>query len=399
MSAADQGRRVAFDVLKGIGILEVILHHSLGSGSRKFAEAFSGEWWIMRGLNRIFHFAIPLFLLVAAVLLTRSLVKHADWKRFALRRAARTLWPYALWSGIYVAFRLRMLGVGSDIESMTATLPLLGTVTGPRLLVDLPELARQFLAGKIYFHLYFLIVLLQLAAALPIAIALLKRAKLSFAGAVAMSATLQLSAFWLQSGVFRIAAPASTVFWYVPSLLLGVWVGLNREMWVDDFQRNRRPLLISLAVGLCAYLPLSFALDLGARVSSIAYSAAFTVFSVTTALLLMGAAPSLAATPFGRFAGAFGRVSLPMFLVHPIFLYLLGGPRISALMERLPLSPLWTASLVVALSYGFARLVMSLRLDPILLGQTLPRPAPLPQRAPSRAPVPQPAGWTAEDAA
>lgn len=115
-------RRTPFDVLKGIGILEVIAHHALGQAGRKYALEGSTEWWTLRLVNRTLHFAIPLFLLVSAALLTQSLIKRPDWRRFVGRRTLRTFWPYLLWSVIFLFSVGRSLPSGTTPGSPSTTI-------------------------------------------------------------------------------------------------------------------------------------------------------------------------------------------------------------------------------------------------------------------------------------
>lgn len=366
-------RRTVFDVLKGVGILEVIVHHSLGHAGRKFAEEGTLEWWSLRLVNRVLHFAIPLFLLVSAALLTQSLVKRPDWKRFTHRRVARTLWPYLLWTAVYLAFRFLVLRVGNDTWIAQYDYPIVGTLTGPQMFVDLNELARELIWGKAYFHLYFMVVLLQLAIVLPLVIAGSRRLAWGFGATAAAAAGGQIAVFFLQRHLLQVATPASMAIWYVPSILLGVWVGVDMERWNAAWPRVKGPLLAATLPGLALYLGCAIALERGAAVDSILFNAAFSLYTIGVSLLLLGHAPRIARTGLGAFLAKFGRVSLPMFLVHPIFLHYLGGPRISKLLNLLPVPALGTILVVLALSYAFARLTMGLRLDPVLFGQTLPR--------------------------
>lgn len=370
---AETPRRAVFDTLKGIGIVEVITHHCLGYSNRKFADQYSPEWWTMLGINRILHFAIPLFLLVSAALLTQSLMKRPDWGRFALRRATRTLWPYLLWSLVYVIFRVAFLRVGGDEEVISMSYPLLGTLTGPRLFVDLPDLLRQLVWGKAYFHLYFMVVLIQLAVALPFVILLFKRWKLSFGRAAILAGIPQLAVFLLQAWVLHVPTPASMVLWYMPSLLLGVWIGMNLSEFREIYARYGKIIWGAAALGLLLYLPMDFALTAGFGGNSLAFNSAFTLYSISVALGLFGLAPTFADKAIGHGLAVFGRVSLPMFLVHPAILVLMGGPKITALLSRLPIPALWTVVIVIGVSYGVARLAMFVWLDILLFGQRLPR--------------------------
>jgi len=365
-------RRVAFDVLKGIGILEVILHHCLGASSRKYVEEAGAAWWVMRGLNRLLHFAIPLFLLVSAVLLTQSLMRRYDWGRFVKRRAARTLWPYLLWSAIYWLFRLNVLKVGSDVVVASYSYPLLGTLTGPNMLVDLQGLSKDLIWGKAYFHLYFMVVLLQMAVLLPLVVYVVRKGRFSFSGAFAAAAALQLIVYLVQANLWRISTPASMVLWYMAPLFLGVWIGMHPERWSEVWRRCRGWFLLAAGLALAVYLPASLILVGGGKVPSLLFNSAFSAYAVLISLVLLGFSTRIARSRLGPFLAMFGRVSLPMFLVHPIVLYFLSGPKISSVIEQFPAPVVLLAGLVIAISYGLARLASTLRMDVTFFGQRLP---------------------------
>ena len=367
----DRPRREVFDVLKGIGILEVVIHHSLSHGARKFADPNSLEWWALRVTNRVLHFAIPLFLLVSAVLLTQSLRREPDWPRFVKRRVQRTLWPYLLWSVGYLLFRLFFLRVGSDTETITRAYPLLGELTGPRIFVDIPTLGSDLLWGKAYYHLYFLLVLLQMAALLPLLIAAVARTRWSFGQAGWFAAGMQVGVFLLQSQVLRAPYPASLALWYVPSLTIGVWIGTHWEAWPEIWRRNRLWIAALAFFGAAVYLPTAIALQAGRDVDSLLFNSGFSAYAFGVSLLLFGCAPSFAKHRAVRWVAPLGRMSLAIFLIHPAILHLLSGPRITGILNRLPLSVAWSTGLVLLLSYFAGREITSIRADRFLFGQSL----------------------------
>ncbi|HEY0867220.1 MAG TPA: acyltransferase [Fimbriimonas sp.] len=356
-------------MLKGIGILEVVIHHTLGFAGRKYADHGSWEWWAMRVANRILHFAVPLFLFVSAALLTASLMKRLDWQRFVKRRAGRTLWPYLLWSAIYVGFRLAVLRVGNDVETVSLAYPVVGTLTGPRLLVDVPDLVRSLLWGKAYYHLYFMSILLQMALVLPFAILAARRTNLGFGATVLAGLALQLAMFLLQWAVLRFASPASLILWYLPSVLTGVWLGMNRDRWPEVWDRNRRWIVPAAAASLALYLAVEISLETGRHASSLALNSSFVLYTLSVSLLLLGMGPAIERSRFGPFLASLGQISLPVFLIHPMVLYFLGGPTINRILGSLPFSLAWTIAIVLGVSVAFARLVLRARLDTTMFGQ------------------------------
>ncbi len=93
------------EVFRGLAILEVVLHH----GSGRFLRVLDPEgfaWLVVAVLNRLFHFAVPAFLMMSALVLTHSLLRRADYGRYAKNRMLRTVPHYLIWTGVYLLYRL-----------------------------------------------------------------------------------------------------------------------------------------------------------------------------------------------------------------------------------------------------------------------------------------------------
>lgn len=366
-------RDTTFDILKGIGILEVMLHHLLSHSVRKFAVAGSPEAWAMTIANRVFHFAVPAFLLVSALLLARSLASRPrpDWKRFYLRRAQRTLWPYLLWSVVYIFFRVLIVRIGDDVAPAPVTLPW-GVVTLPFLLADAKGLAEDFFWGKAYYHLYFLVVLLQFSLAFPLFLYLLRRCfRLRFGGALLLSGALQLLIYIVQARYVRAPYPASLMLWYLPPIFAGVWLGLNWAAWPPVWRAWRGFIALATLIGFGIYMGLSVSSLRGESISSLWFNAAFNVYTTGISLLLLAGAGRLAAARRGGWVARVGDWSLPLFLLHPLVLFLLSGPTISRVWDALPLAPLWVGLAMFAVTWGLAALTHKLRVDVFLFGRSL----------------------------
>ncbi len=358
-------RSLAIDAVKGIGILQVVLFHSLGQGARTFATKGDGHWTVMRALAWATNFAIPLFLLLSAMLLAGSLLKAPNVGRFVWRRASRTVWPYLVWSALYWLLRWR---------------------TNPHALDHPEKLAAELLTGKAMYHLYFMVILFQLSIAVPFVFAAMRGRKLGFGTILLLSGALQFG-FFLLNRVPGLTAssPGSLLTWYVAPLLLGVWIAQNRDAWTQAWRRGW-PLLAVASVAACAaFVALSIRADLGMSIESLSYNSLSVVFRTGASLALLGAAVPLAATRFGPALAALGRYSLPIYLVHPAILRFFGGPSITHVIARLPFPALWVAIVVTALSYAFGWVMSLMRLDMPLFGQVLPRHAKAPNLTPAPA--------------
>ena len=139
------------EVFRGLAILEVVLPHVTGRSLRELPQG-SPEWLLLAAAIPTLHFAVPDFHFMPTLVLGASFYREFRLGRYLRNRALRLLWPYLLWSGIYLLFRYWDTGVFQ------------------------PErLLHQLLFGKAYFHLYFLVVALQLTLLLPFFVPLLRR--------------------------------------------------------------------------------------------------------------------------------------------------------------------------------------------------------------------------------
>lgn len=358
-------------MLKGIGIAEVFVHHSFASSARKFSTEGSAEWWSLMLANRILHFAIPTFLLVSAILLARSLSRGSKMPlgRYAERRLLRTVWPYLIWSAIYLLFRAFVVRSGTDADPYQASLPGF-YIVGPKVLLDGSSVAHDLIWGKSYFHLYFLSVLVQLSVLVPVLVWVLRRRKLAFAGIVAISGASQLAFLILQRSWFRLESPASLALSYCPAILIGVWLGLHWGRWPDVWARNGRTILAAAACSLPLYLLMSSLALRGQPVASAALNAVFSLYATSVALGLLGLATHVRARgPAIQALVSLGGLSLPLFVIHPIAMYFLGGPRITSLLDAVPGSPVWALALVLAATLAITKLIVASRLDPWLFAR------------------------------
>lgn len=365
-------RDATFDILKGIGILEVIVHHVTAHSARKYTAGVGADWWTLMVVNRVLHFAVPVFLLASALLLARSVARRPrpDWSRFFLRRGERTVWPYLAWSALYWLFRVRFNRIGSDIYPTPVTMGG-ATFTLPGLFAHPEWLLKDIFWGKAYYHLYFMAVLIQFSLLFPLLFYAMRRWKPAFGGALAGALVLQLGVFLAQAHFWRIPYPASTVLWYLPPIVMGVWLGLNWGEWPRAWARWWPAMALMALAGGAVYLTLAFRDLAGVRIHGLTFNASVQLYTLGLALLLLRWAQNLARSggPLGRFLARVGDKSLPLFLMHPAVMYLLSGPKVGGAIDWLPLSAVWVLLLVLAVTWGLTWAVTRLRLDAWIFGR------------------------------
>lgn len=295
-------RLTMVDTFRGISILEVVTHHTTGVGL-KYATQGTLLYDILLILNRTLHFAVPAFLFLSAVVLTQSLLKRFDMKRYFWRRVSRSAWPYLLWSTIYVFWYV---------------------YSGQRPVETLYDPERwlfYFQYGKASYHLYFLLVALEAYIVLPLLLPLARK-KPSFSAVLIVGLLLQMGIYLLNRSVLHVRFPASTIFWYMLPLFLGAAVGARfNEYW--DWWKNRwGMLMVVLFLVYFTYMPLALNYVKDVPVTPVIYSGLSWAFTALMALTIMGLAfwvekksPLLKGV-----LATLGTVTLPIYLIHPALL-------------------------------------------------------------------------------
>jgi peptidoglycan/LPS O-acetylase OafA/YrhL len=142
-------REAAFDVYKGIAILAVLLHHVTGIGVRTTVRGSQSHLAAVM-VNRFLLFCVPVFLFLMIFLLARSLLRRPmtpaeSWRK----RIPRILVPYLIWT-VFYAFYNAYSGF-----------------TSPASLGDPARWQFWLLWGKASYHLYFMVIALQLYVIVP----------------------------------------------------------------------------------------------------------------------------------------------------------------------------------------------------------------------------------------
>jgi peptidoglycan/LPS O-acetylase OafA/YrhL len=297
----------ALDIFRGIAITEVLIHHVSAFAMRQTA---AGTWShdLFAYLNRTLHFAVPAFLFIMAVLLTRTMVgKARSWREFYERRARQTLAPYLIWSVFYVCFRV--LVVPQD---------------PPAVLLDMDRWRVWLLWGKAWYHLYFMVLALQLYLAFPILLTALRRTRVGLGALLLLGLAAQVAVHWAHARWIRSPFPASLLFWYVMPVLSGVWVGIHLEQWPEVWRRLRPVALPLMLLGWAIYLPQGYRQIHGLPVQSQLYHFSYWAYTTGVAFCLLALCRRLDRRG-GRLARSLrtlGTYSMPIYLVHPMLLHL-----------------------------------------------------------------------------
>lgn len=377
-AAAAGGRDLAFDVAKGVGIIAVVGLHLSNRSAGLFHDPLSAGWWTLKWVNLFLNFCVPLFLLVSAILLARSASRQekTDWKRFAWRRVRSVLGPLIVWSILYWAMRYF---VRHDAK-----------IAVPGYWTDVKGRLMDLAFGKAEFHLYFMSIMAQLCLVLPFFVILFKRVRLNIWVVLLIAILMQAGSFALQK-VVLFPYPGSTVFWYLSTVIPGIWVGMNWRDWTS-IRRVTWPVWTVLAVsGFAVFGYDSWQVLTKQQPNGTVMNAAASAYTLGMPFLIlglltvwvgrMGARSPLTparetrrpSPPEGRGVARLGAMSLQIYLMHPILMELLTTSWRLPLVRRLPLPSVWLFLITLFGTYGIALLLNRIPfVDQILFGKEFP---------------------------
>lgn len=317
----------------------VVVHHVTGAalGARS-----SGGWLflLLLTVNRMTQCVVPTFLFVSALVFSVSTAKPVQWRRYVDSRMRQLLWPYLLWSALYLGFQ-GLTGSGPAASAWLITY------------VD-----AGLLKGKGYFHLYYLLLALQLAVLLPL-IRHLPWRSWSILRVMSLAVALQLSVYFLNLRVLHLDNVGSSLLWYVLPLAMGFSLGAAPGQFEQIWSRWRRIIMLACLVALAAYLPLGFAEVLHTPLQPLAYSSGNWAYTTLAALVLSGLGTELVKLG-GRVQETLqrlGQLSLQIYLLHPALLWgleRLSFPRTAAF--SFLVTAMYTV-LGVGLPYALARVL------------------------------------------
>lgn len=300
------------DYFKAVGIICVIFHHWSGQLISLYAQKGSHFWQALFALNRFSTFTVPLFLFSTSFLIGRR--ASGVEVRGLLKQMAR-FWPIlgitVLWSGFYFIVRYAIH------EG-----PLYSIVTGGH---GWGVMFEQLIHGKAYFHLYFLIVLIELLILGPIVAMLTKGFKLGLFPILALAAAAQWLVLVAQHNFVLFSYPATTVWWYLIIIIPGFWWGAQdyAVRWTEW-----GTLAILAVVSYWFFLGQEILVSQGSSASNYLSNGSLAVYTTVISLLIFvgcrqNSKMSLSNVGVARGLTALdwiGKHTLSIYLIHPFWM-------------------------------------------------------------------------------
>lgn len=170
------------------------------------------------------HFAVPLLVFLSGVLIwgrPPDLRPHA-YRRFMSRRLARVGLPYLAWFAFYAALSWLMPPAAPGLGQGVA--PGAGTAF---------QLFLRLFSGSVWYHLYFIPMILSFAALTPVAVRALRSHRFAPEMLLALTLVVKALLFPLLSAGIRAAfgqdiwAYLTHIFVHLPHMTLGAWFAIR----------------------------------------------------------------------------------------------------------------------------------------------------------------------------
>ncbi|WP_276356911.1 acyltransferase [Cohnella caldifontis] len=295
-----KNRILEINFVKAVAIFAVLVIHATATPSVKVPwGSLSALFYVLA--NQLSMFAVPLFLLVNGLVLFYRY--HGDWSgaqalAFYKKRLQYILVPYLLWSLFYYAFNQWLMD--------------------RRIEFDPAFFWRLLLWGHSSYHLYFMVIVIQVYAVFPLLMSLVRRFRLQ-SRHVAWIGLLGQAAFY---SVNKWDHPIPHIAALMPNYLLVFSVGAAIGMDYRAFAERSRHLwwTFGAAVGTgLLYVLMLAASKSGAVYWSPLYAALYNLYAVLVGVsaLWIGRKAVALGSRLSQAVLAFGAASFGIYLVHP----------------------------------------------------------------------------------
>lgn len=338
-------RLLYLDLFRGIAILAVVGIHLCATVLGLLGKG-TPLWRFFATISTSLLFAVPAFLLLSALLLTRSGLKRFNLSRLISTRTQQVLVPYLLWSLIYTYFSAKNLPDFTWREAFV-----------------------RIAIGKSFQHLYFLGILLQFYLLFPFLLRLMRR-RPPFLQVSLVGFSFTLAFYWLNRLYLHLPYVGSVVFWYTPVLALGLWLGTDTERIGERVQRGLPVAVLGVVLGFASYPMLNLQVLQKQEVDTFLFQVSEWVYTTSASFCLLWFVwwwqnSESRLLPVLSYLGT---RSMQIYLLHPMILSLLGKIHLWAHVHLWVGVPLCFI-LVVAIPLGIAYLADRLRCSVWIFGR------------------------------
>lgn len=337
------------DILKGISIIAVLIIHTTGIAVSDLDKS-SLSYIIFAVLNRFSQFAVPAFIFASSMLLMYNYGDSNDWKLFYKRRLKNVLLPYAVWTIIYGAYLYIVHHV-----------PLISILT-----------IKNILLGGMFYHLYFIVIIVQLYALFPILLYIYRLINKNIHTIVLSIIILQaVSILLFKYFISRYYQNSSLLFiTYISFIIAGMYVGENIHKSGEYY--SKRLINSFLAVILFGYLFVDISLKVFAnkQIDSNLYNIYYYVFTLVASLFFFVLSAKI--LNYHALSGLLintGKLSFGIYLSHPLFLDVLKHFLNTGNQYLYDICIMITFIIIYVVSYIFAMFIKKYKFAAVVVGK------------------------------
>jgi surface polysaccharide O-acyltransferase-like enzyme len=286
-----------FENMRGIAILAVVIIHVTAGATITYTPG-SISYFSYNIVNSFLQFAVPLFLFISSVVLSWKLSQEEKTPllSFYRKRLRGVVFPYLLWSFLYIALKLVLYRDSS--------------------MLSWNFLGKELLNGTAFYHLYFLLIMIQLYLFLPILKSFLQ--KMNFSHVLILTVILQGGFYYLNKiWIYQLYPhPANLLGSYLSVFIIGSWLGLNYQRVKTILWSYKRYFWALHLVLAALFITINIRLRMGAPVGLTIYYGSYHLF-VLAACVSIWLGSLQKQSVFGE---CFGEHSFAIYLIHPFFL-------------------------------------------------------------------------------
>jgi surface polysaccharide O-acyltransferase-like enzyme len=221
VSSNKKSKIFELDLVRAFAILAVLIIHCTASGTMDQATGSAAQFAYIT-INKLCNFAVPVFLMISGLVLFYRYFdswQPGDALRFYRKRLQFIVVPYFFWSIAYYSYNVWMyLGGAADW--------------------NWADFFDQLLWGDAEYHLYFIAMIVQFYALLPLMIVLARR----FAGFARhlflIGLVIQAAGFSYDRWIGEIPHLSHLCLEYFAIFCLGGQIGMNYKAFADWLGRN-----------------------------------------------------------------------------------------------------------------------------------------------------------------
>jgi surface polysaccharide O-acyltransferase-like enzyme len=345
-------RILQYDIVRVLAVLAVVLIHVTATAiGDAYGSVGRAPLWLLRP-NQFMRWSVPAFaLLTGSLIWTRHIpLTAASLVSFFRRRFLVVVVPYVLWAALYFVLG-RYMGRGPSAVLPAGLLPRL------RVAFDL------LVQGRVWYHLYFVPVVLMLYLVAPLVAPLARRRPaVLFVLAVAASLVLTDPVGQALAAHANVRALLLLLLGYAPFAAAGAWYAVRRER-LDPLLRWAWPLVLG-AGSVLRFAEVNGRVDLAAPLAARSFMIAETLLTVFG---LMGLAVLVSPLLMGRarLLADLSAWSYGVYLMHPLLITGLESAVFALGLSRLWASPPFVyvvVPAVTAVGFGVSALLHRRRL-------------------------------------